>query len=182
MFFYHFYKHEFNNDKNFYIMGVVGENIKHLRKAHQLSQCDLADKVGLKRGNIASYEKSAAEPRIDNVIKLADFFKVTICDFVKKDLSNGNIVESITEEITTKPVLVNDELKRIQEESENFENMINGMKCYHNLRISQIEEHTEHTKMLSNEVERLLSVVDSLMSSHKYLISVIDNHTNCEEE
>ncbi len=163
-------------------MGIVGDNIKHLRKKHQLSQCDLADKVGLKRGNIASYEKSAAEPKIDNVIKLADYFEVTICDFVKTDLSNSIELKPIEEIVPTKPVLVYNELDRIKQESEGFENMISGMKCYHNFRVSQIEEHTENTKMLSNEVERLLSVVGSLMKSHKYLIDVIENHTNCEEQ
>lgn len=161
-------------------MGIVGKNIRHLRREQQLSQCDLADKVGLKRGNIASYEKSAAEPKIYNVIKLADYFKVSICDFVKKDLSTGNIIEPIIEEVVEKPILVIKELERIQKECEEYDNMINGMKCYHSFRMNQIKEHTEDTKVLSNEVERLLSVVDSLMKSHKYLIDVIGNHDNCE--
>ena len=162
-------------------MGVVGENIKYLRKTYQLSQCDLADKVGLKRGNIASYEKSAAEPKIDNVIKLADFFQVTVCDFLKKDLSTSEIIIPLNI-VIEKPILIPAELDRIQQESEGFDNMVSGMKCYHNFRINQIQEHTEDTKMLSNEVERLLSVVDSLLSSHKYLINVIENHSNCEED
>lgn len=181
MFFVHFYNHELDIDKIINKMGVIGENIRFLRKTHQLSQCDLADKVGLKRGNIASYEKSAAEPKIDNVIKLADFFQVTLCDFLKKDLTTGEVIE-LQNVVVDKPVLIQAELERIQQECEGFDNMINGMKCYHNFRINQIQENTEDTKMLSNEVGRLLSVVESLLVSHKKLIDVIENHSSCEEE
>lgn len=158
-------------------MHFVSNNIKFLRKKHRLSQCQLADKIGLKRGNIASYEKSIAEPKILNLTKLANYFQVSISDFVTSDLSSG-IPE--VDSPNSEPILVEDEFSKIKAQCAEFDSMLKGMHCYHGFRMKQIDEQSDDIKMLSNEVERLLSVAESLMESHKYLIKVIDNHDNCE--
>ena len=159
-------------------MHFVSTNIKYLRKKHRLSQCDLADKIGLKRGNIASYEKSIAEPKILNVMKLAKYFQVSISDFVMTDLSNEALHTDT--EINSEPILVDDEFERIKTQCVQFDSMINGMHCYHSYTMKKIEHPTDEIKTLSNEVERLLGVAESLMESHKYLIQVIENHDNCD--
>lgn len=159
-------------------MHFVSTNIKYLRKKHKLSQCDLADKIGLKRGNIASYEKSVAEPKILNIVKLANYFQVSISDFVMTDLSNETPAANI--EMNSEPILVDDEFAKIKNQCVQFDSMINGMQCYHNYTMKKIEQPTEEIKTLSNEVERLLGVASSIMESHKYLIEVIENHDNCD--
>lgn len=164
-------------------MNFVSTNIKYLRKRDKLSQCELADRVGLKRGNIASYEKSIAEPKILNLRKLANYFQVTISDFVVRDLSDENAEgEKPVVDVVASPILVQEEFQRIVTECTEFENMISGMSCYHNFRMNQITENTDDIKMLSSEVERLLSVAKCLVKSHKYLIQKIDNHDNCVED
>lgn len=165
-------------------MNFVSTNIKYLRKKHRLSQCELADRIGLKRGNIASYEKSIAEPKILNLNKLACYFQVTIGDFVTIDLSNETATKNNEPKVEAviEPILAQDEFQRIMRDCNEFENIISGMSCYHNFRMNQIKEHTEDIKMLSSEVERLLSVAKCLVDSHKYLIEKIDNHDNCIED
>ncbi|MFK7950217.1 MAG: helix-turn-helix domain-containing protein [Saprospiraceae bacterium] len=158
-------------------MHFVSNNIKFLRKKHKLSQCELADKIGLKRGNIASYEKSIAEPKILNLTKLANYFQVSISDFVTSDLSNGIPEANLP---ISEPIMVGDEFSKIKAQCAEFDSMIKGMHCYHSFTMKKIESPTEDIKVLSNEVERLLSVAKSLMESHKYLIQVIDNHDNCD--
>lgn len=162
------------NDK----MNFVSTNIKFLRKQHRLSQCELADRIGLKRGNIASYEKSIAEPKITNLTKLAHFFQVSVSDFVISDLSNGTPIKEISS--NNEPILIQDEFEKIKAQASEFESMIKGMHCYHSFTMKKINEHTEDVQTLSNEVERLLNVAKSLMESHKYLIHKIDNHDNCK--
>ena len=63
-------------------------NIRHLRKSLSLSQEDLSKRVGLNRGNIASYENGTAEPKICSLLKIADLFKITMIDLVLKDLTD----------------------------------------------------------------------------------------------
>ena len=54
------------------------KNLAMLRKAHGLSQQKLGDAVGLARNTICQYESGNRVPDVDTLIKLADYFGVTI--------------------------------------------------------------------------------------------------------
>lgn len=69
------------------VMTFISSNIRHLRKLSGLSQQDFAQRVGLNRGNIASYEKGSAEPGTEKLIRIARFFEVDLLDFIERDLS-----------------------------------------------------------------------------------------------
>lgn len=72
-------------------MGLINSNIKYLRKEKDWTQQELADELGVKRPQIGSYEEGRADPRIQTLIKLSDFFNVTIDDLLSKDLSSPMI-------------------------------------------------------------------------------------------
>ena len=55
---------------------LLPRNIKSLRRKLRFSQEELAQKLGLNRGNIASYENGSAEPKICNLLKFASLFRV----------------------------------------------------------------------------------------------------------
>ncbi len=63
------------------------QNIRILRRRLGFSQEELARRIGLNRGNIASYENGSAEPRICNLIKLSNLFTVSLSDLTGADLS-----------------------------------------------------------------------------------------------
>lgn len=69
------------------VSSVLSQNIRYLRKRQELSQEELALRVGLNRGNIASYENGTAEPKICNLLKLAQIFGISVTDLTQKDLS-----------------------------------------------------------------------------------------------
>ena len=50
------------------------QRLKALRKARGLTQQELADRLGLKRAALGAYEEGRAEPRLINVIAIAEFF------------------------------------------------------------------------------------------------------------
>lgn len=160
-------------------MHFVGQNIKYFRKQFNLSQCDLADKVGLKRGNIASYEKNIAEPKICNLIKLAEFFQVGISEIVLHDFTKGTMI--IKKEIENTAPLIDSDIEQVAEQSKEFENIISGIKCYHKFQMEKITEPSEEINLLSTEVNRLLSVSDSLMKAHNYLIQKFRKYPNCKD-
>lgn len=77
-------------------MSFIPQNLRYLRKLAELSQQALAEKVGLNRGNIASYEKGVAEPNTKNLLKIVRFFNIDVIDFVEKDLAQliaNNLLE-----------------------------------------------------------------------------------------
>jgi transcriptional regulator with XRE-family HTH domain len=68
-------------------MNFIAENIRYLRKNKQLTQYDLASKIGVKRAMIGSYEESRAVPKLPLLQAMAYYFDVSLNDLLDKDLS-----------------------------------------------------------------------------------------------
>ena len=68
-------------------MNFFASNIKFLRKQKGLTQSELADKVGINRPKIGSYEEGRAEPKLGVIQQISHFYKVNIDDLLEKDLS-----------------------------------------------------------------------------------------------
>ena len=52
--------------------------IKKLRTEHNLAQKDLAEKLNVEAYTVSDWEQGRCEPSIDMLIKIADYFGVTI--------------------------------------------------------------------------------------------------------
>ena len=63
------------------------ENIKLLRKRRKRSQEDVSANIGITRSAYNSYENGVAEPGIQVLLKLSDFFQVNIDKLLRVDLS-----------------------------------------------------------------------------------------------
>ena len=68
-------------------MNYFQSNLKYLRKSKALTQGDLANKIGVNRPKIGSYEEGRAEPKFETLQNISHFFQVTIDDLLEKDLS-----------------------------------------------------------------------------------------------
>lgn len=80
-------------------------NIKHLRNIKNISQQNLADKIGVDRSTISRIENGEIETTIDNAIKIADVLDVSLNDLVSKDLKFDNAeIINISEDIIKIPV------------------------------------------------------------------------------
>lgn len=74
-------------------MSFLGQNIKKLRQVKGLSQQAFAEIFELKRNNISSYEEKRAEPKLEYVIKIANYFGIPLNDFIEKPLSVNEILK-----------------------------------------------------------------------------------------
>ncbi|MGK0639442.1 XRE family transcriptional regulator [Schleiferia thermophila] len=68
-------------------MDILAKNIKVLRKRKRLSQEQLAHEIGITRSAVNSYENKLADPPLVVLVKLADFFRISIDRLLKQDLS-----------------------------------------------------------------------------------------------
>jgi transcriptional regulator with XRE-family HTH domain len=68
-------------------MNFIPNNLKVLRKLTGLSQSEFAERVGLNRGNITSYERGVAQPGISAIQRMAAYFNVDMLEFIQTDLS-----------------------------------------------------------------------------------------------
>ena len=67
-------------------MVFFGSNIKLLRQRKKRSQEDVASELAIKRSTLSGYENEVAEPNFENLIKLSQYFRITIDKLLKIDL------------------------------------------------------------------------------------------------
>ncbi len=65
----------------------INENIKYLRKKAGYTQEQFAEVLGIKRSLLGAYEEGRADPRIVNLLKIAEVFGVTVDTLISKDVS-----------------------------------------------------------------------------------------------
>ncbi|NJB37671.1 helix-turn-helix domain-containing protein [Croceivirga sp. JEA036] len=68
-------------------MSSFGKNIKKIRKVRNLSQQAFAGIFNLKRATLGAYEEERSEPKIDTIIKIANYFSIPIDDLLTKELT-----------------------------------------------------------------------------------------------
>lgn len=56
---------------------MIGETLKELREAKKLSRQEAAEKMGIQKRTLESYEYNKREPNIQMINKLADFYEVS---------------------------------------------------------------------------------------------------------
>jgi transcriptional regulator with XRE-family HTH domain len=66
----------------------AGQNLKYLRKLRGLTQEEFAQKLQIKRSLLGAYEEERAEPRIDVIEAVSDWFKISLDDLLRRDLSD----------------------------------------------------------------------------------------------
>jgi transcriptional regulator with XRE-family HTH domain len=74
-------------------MTKIGANIKKVRTTKGLSQQAFADLFQLTRGNISSYEENRADPKIDTVIQIANYFNIPLNQFITQTISIHEILK-----------------------------------------------------------------------------------------
>lgn len=65
------------------------KRLTELRKGRQLTQAELADKIGISRSVIGYYEANAQNPTLDTLQKFADFFGVSVSELIEDPESAG---------------------------------------------------------------------------------------------
>lgn len=55
-----------------------GRNLERIRKDHKISQAKLGEMLGLTQQMISSYEKDMSSPNIEVLVRIADYFNVSL--------------------------------------------------------------------------------------------------------
>lgn len=72
-------------------MSFIGKNIKKIRSQKKISQAEFAKIFNLTRGSIGAYEEGRAEPKIDTLVQLANYFGVSVDAFINKELTVSDL-------------------------------------------------------------------------------------------
>jgi transcriptional regulator with XRE-family HTH domain len=70
-------------------MSVANKNLKYLRKLRGWTQEEFAQKLRIKRSLLGAYEEERADPRLDVLEVVADMFKLSLDELLRKDVSEA---------------------------------------------------------------------------------------------
>ncbi|MBB2148493.1 XRE family transcriptional regulator [Pedobacter gandavensis] len=70
-------------------MSNISPNLKYLRKKKGLTQQQFADAMGIKRSLIGAYEEDRAEPKYDLLKKIAEYYELTIDEFINETINDS---------------------------------------------------------------------------------------------
>lgn len=62
-------------------MDIFRKNIYELRKLNRFTQREVAQHLGISQPSYIRYENGSAEPTLENLVKIADFYDVSV-DFL----------------------------------------------------------------------------------------------------
>ncbi len=148
-------------------------NIRCLRKQLNLSQEELAGRVGLNRGNIASYEKGSAEPKICNLLRLANFFKISIIDLTQKDLSKP---DELDDAHSSYQKLSNSDQELILQfftKAKEIQEVIQSIHCCHQFKTRSMNDLPKDMQIMMVNFEQLFDASQMLMRNHQALMDFI---------
>lgn len=69
-------------------MSNISSNLKYLRKKKGHTQQQFADIMGIKRSLVGAYEEDRAEPKYELLKKVAEYFDLTIDEFINEEISD----------------------------------------------------------------------------------------------
>ena len=70
------------------------------RKKHNLSQEELANKIGVSRQAVSKWERAEASPDTDNLILLAEIYGVSLDELLKGESNNSSKSEAEQETVS----------------------------------------------------------------------------------
>ena len=69
---------------------MLSENLKRIRKDNNLSQEQLAEKLGVSRQSVSKWENGEAYPEMDKVLQLCKMFNLNIDELLNQDIKEVN--------------------------------------------------------------------------------------------
>lgn len=88
---------------------VLGENLEHLLISRKMDVTQLASEVGLSTANIHNIRRGVANPTLETINALANYFGLSIADLLESKLANQKDQEEYA--LVKLPLLVLDELE-----------------------------------------------------------------------
>jgi transcriptional regulator with XRE-family HTH domain len=151
---------------------ALSSNMRHMRKRLGISQEDLASRVGLNRGNIASYEKGTAEPKLCNLLKFSQLFGVSIHDLTKRDLS----CDCTYKTAYTNYLRLNSEeaaaLADFNSQAEEFGDVFQGITKYYDFS-KKSEDAVPDARVLEGQFGQLQHLTQEVLRAHAQLLDFV---------
>lgn len=87
-------------------MDSFGERLKRLRRENNVTQGELANFIGVVASAVGKYERlPQSYPSVEALIKISDYFKVSIDYLLKGDNSSSGVANTIRGHVSNSPFI-----------------------------------------------------------------------------
>lgn len=148
----------------------LSQNIRLLRKRLGLSQQDLAEKVGLNRGNIASYEMGTAEPKICRLLRISNLLGVSTQDLTRLDLNQEGKLESAITAYNDAKAADHDEVDLRLQRVDEMTTVLESVKNLYNYREKDLDLAHPDVKALAHYYEQMQEVAQTLLTEQRRIL------------
>ncbi len=165
------------------VQTYLHRNIRFLRKKLGWSQEEFGVRVGLNRGNIASYENGTAEPKINNLLKMSAIFGVSIHDLAHKDLEREPSASEIGQSALSSPIPLDPlALQQYALRAQELQDVMKGLRTCCKFKVKSTEEASvKDLQIVAMHFEELFNAAQSLMQEHLALLQVLDKVPHSQE-
>ena len=73
------------------------KNLRNLREKYNLTQQQIADELGIQRPTYSRYEKGERQPNYNLLIKIADYFNISVDYLLGKEENSQSLDEQLSE-------------------------------------------------------------------------------------
>ena len=156
-------------------MNTIAERIVQLRTVHRLTQAQLAKKLHISDKLVSKWETGEGIPALEDILKLSDFFKVSV-DYLVKGIMRDDDNKSINRLPTEEEMLEDFEeafqkfLKKHKLTS--FEKQLSGMLSGHD-KAAFLAGKTKHMRKGWSEVDGFWEIENILKLDNYYLYKIL---------
>ena len=103
-------------------------NIRYLRKQKKLTQKKVGSDLGFTTNVLPSYESGKNKPTLENAIKIADYFNVSLDMLCRTDLSNAKEILSELHDKSTMRAYLSDISSSIDEAKAKLDSTLKALE------------------------------------------------------
>ena len=157
------------------IPNFLAINIRFLRKRHCLSQGVFAERIGLNRGNIASYENGTCEPNIGSLKNLSHFFNVSIGDLTGIDLSCPVAHATAVNKFSNKQICESELIQKHLNSAEKTEQLLESLYLTFHMTAENMEDLPKDIQFLILNFDQMYKRSKKLVNNHKELLGYLQS-------
>ncbi len=151
----------------------IASNLKVLRKRQGWSQSELAEKVSLNRGNIASYESGSAEPSICKLLRISNLLKVHPRDITRRDLSQPEELLLAQLSHDEHRLEEKERLAQFRQRAIELTELVQSSKRLFDYKRKKLTTPCKEADLFAAKYEQLFEVTQQLLEEHRELLGEV---------
>ena len=151
----------------------IASNIRTLRKLSQWSQAELAQRVGLNRGNIASYESGSAEPSICKLLRISKMLGVQPQDITRRDLTDEHELLLARLAHDEHRLEEKEQLAQMRQRAIEMTELVQSSKRLFEYKRKRLDNPCKEADLMAAQYEQLFEVTQQLLEEHRALLSEV---------